>query len=220
MMISNNDKVHDVEFGEVVDNVASTGNVTKKLKSMVTVLSIISVLLIVCLSGVSAADQIKSDGLQSGTGRTSRTLKDVLSYYGKTPLLGEDGKPRKLAACFATTEASTEASAMASAMAASSATGEATNAASAMADAGASAQKSAAEYDAVYASVYVAVYDATLQKSALKDCGTNSQGMGNTKCNRFFPIAFFYGSNEHKCCAIGENLIVNDNGVFCKKVSS
>jgi hypothetical protein len=172
--------------------------------------------LVVCLSGVSA-DQIKGDGLASGTDRI-RSLKDVLAYNGKQ---GEDGERRKLVACFATTEASACATTEASSEAASAATSAASNAASACAEAGATTEKSSAEYDAVYAAVFTAVYDTSIaEASIIKGCGVSTRGSGNTKCNRFKPVPFFYtagdGTTHHKCCAMGQNLIVNDNSVACE----
>jgi hypothetical protein len=53
---TNIDKVRDVEYGQVVlDNLASTTKVNKKLKLMVTGLSILAVLLVGCVFGVSIA---------------------------------------------------------------------------------------------------------------------------------------------------------------------
>merc|ERR1712166_1548534 len=64
-------------------------------------LTLVAVLLIVCLSGVSAADQLKG-------GDTTRTLMDVLAYDEEQE--GEYGHSRNLAACFASASASASAS--------------------------------------------------------------------------------------------------------------
>jgi hypothetical protein len=186
---TNTEKFHSVEYGQVdVDNQASTTKVNKKLKSMVALLSIFAVLLVVCVSGVSTG-QIEGDDLASATGGTIRTLKDVLAYNEKHE--GEHGERRKLAACFATSEASACASSEASSEATSEATSEASTAASACALAGATSEESVAEYNAVYAAVYTYVFDNSIAASTIDGCGVSTQGMGNTACNRFSPVPFF-----------------------------